>query len=79
MPARIKPSTLDFLSALKRNNRRSWFNNHKDEYVGAKANMASFADELINEMTKHDQLDSLSGQKSLYSIYNDVRFGAGAF
>jgi uncharacterized protein (TIGR02453 family) len=74
MAARINLSTLDFLSSLKRNNRRTWFNQHKTEYLHAMANVEQFMDALIAEMNKHDQLDSISGKKSLYKIYNDLRF-----
>ena len=30
--ARFPPQTLKFLRALKRNNRREWFEAHRDEY-----------------------------------------------
>jgi uncharacterized protein (TIGR02453 family) len=74
MSAGINLSTLDFLFDLKRNNRRAWFNNHKQDYQKALANTEEFIDALIVQMNKHDQLDSQSGKKSLYRIYNDVRF-----
>ena len=31
-PPRFTPHTLRFLRALKRNNRRDWFNTHRDDY-----------------------------------------------
>jgi uncharacterized protein (TIGR02453 family) len=36
--------------------------------------MSGFIDQLIIEMNRHDELDNVSGKKSLYRIYNDVRF-----
>jgi uncharacterized protein (TIGR02453 family) len=36
--------------------------------------MACFVDDLISEMNKHDVLENVSGKKSLYRIYSDVRF-----
>ena len=74
MPATIHPSTLKFLQQLAKNNNRDLFNAHKQAYLDAQQNVSSFADQLIIEMNKHDELDNTSGKKSLYRIYNDVRF-----
>jgi uncharacterized protein (TIGR02453 family) len=70
----IQPATFDFLKRLTKNNNRDWFNNHKDEYLAAQENMINFADGLISRMNEHDQIQTESGKKSLYRIYNDVRF-----
>ena len=74
MPTTIQPATLKFLKDLAKNNNRDWFNAHKQTYLNAQANMSSFIDELIVEMNKHDDIENLSGKRSLYRIYNDVRF-----
>jgi uncharacterized protein (TIGR02453 family) len=39
-------------------------------------NAEEFINSLIGEMNKHDRIETLSGKKSLYRIYNDVRFSA---
>ena len=70
----IHPSTLKFLKDLAKHNDREWFAAHKESYLEAQQNMANFIDRLIIEMNKHDELDNTSGRKSLYRIYNDVRF-----
>jgi uncharacterized protein (TIGR02453 family) len=70
----IQTSTLDFLKRLSKNNNREWFNAHKDQYVETQENMAGFVEGLIALMSKHDQIEVTSGRKSLYRIYNDVRF-----
>jgi uncharacterized protein (TIGR02453 family) len=70
----IKKSTFDFLKKLSANNDRDWFAAHKDQYEQAKMNAEDFVDGLIAIMNRHDQLDTPSGKKSLYRIYNDVRF-----
>ena len=70
----IAQNTLQFLHQLSQNNNREWFTEHKNEYVKAQENMIAFADDFIVEMNKHDQLENVSGKKSLYRIYNDVRF-----
>lgn len=70
----IQPSTFKFLKDLAKNNNRDWFNKHKDVYLAAHLNMCDWVDALLAEMNKHDVLDNVSGRKSLYRIYNDVRF-----
>jgi uncharacterized protein (TIGR02453 family) len=70
----IKKDSIDFLKALAKNNNREWFNEHKDEYLAAHENMIAFADALIKEMNKHDNLETSSGKDSLFRIYKDVRF-----
>lgn len=70
----IEKSTLDFLNALSRNNNREWFKKNKDRYTTAQANVIAWLNELIVEMSKHDQLHTETGKEALYRIYNDVRF-----
>ena len=70
----IKKETLDFLKSLKKNNDRDWFNKHKDRYVEAHENVITFADALLNEMNKHDKIETTTGKNSLFRIYRDVRF-----
>lgn len=72
--AAIKKATLDFLQKLSSNNNREWFNKNKARYEEAKENAELFMDGLIAKMNTHDQLENSSGKKSLYRIYNDVRF-----
>ena len=70
----IDHSTFDFLNKLSRNNNRDWFNQHKNQYLLAQENVRDFVDELIVRMKSHDQLETANAKKSLYRIYNDVRF-----
>lgn len=72
----IEKSTFDFLKKLTKNNDREWFNNHKEEYLHAKENAEQFVDALIVKMNRHDQIETPSGKKSLWRIYNDVRFSS---
>ena len=64
----------NFLSSLKNNNDREWFHDHKELYEKSHLIMIDFAEYLLNEMRKHDDLETISGKKSLYRIYRDVRF-----
>jgi uncharacterized protein (TIGR02453 family) len=70
----IQKSTFDFLRKLSNNNNRDWFAAHKTEYERAKENTEHFVDALINKMNIHDRLENTTGRKTLYRIYNDVRF-----
>ncbi len=70
----IEKDTFLFLKNLSRNNNRDWFNAHKSGYQRAKENTEVFIDALIAKMNTHDQIETPSGRKSLYRIYNDVRF-----
>lgn len=72
--SQLSKSSLQFLKALAENNNRDWFNEHKNSYINAYKNVSDFVDALILEMNKHDVLENSSGKKSLYRIYNDVRF-----
>jgi uncharacterized protein (TIGR02453 family) len=74
MTATIEKSTFDFLKRLKRNNSREWFQKNKSQYLAAQENVSSWVSQLIHEMNKHDQLETISAKESLYRIYNDVRF-----
>jgi uncharacterized protein (TIGR02453 family) len=72
--ALIQKSTLDFLRKLSANNNREWFAVNRSGYEAAKFNVENFADMLIAKMNEHDQIETTSGKKCLYRIYNDVRF-----
>ncbi len=70
----IQSSQFEFLKQLKKNNDRDWFNKHKERYLAEQANVIAFADDLLNEMNKHDVIENESGKKMLFRIYRDVRF-----
>ena len=70
----IEKESIDFLKILSKNNNRDWFNKHKERYSKAHDNIILFADALLTEMNKHDHIETVSGKKSLYRIYKDVRF-----
>jgi len=70
----IPLSSLDFLKALAKNNNREWFNKNKTRYVQEFEGMIGFADALLLEMRKHDNIETPSGKDSLFRIYRDTRF-----
>lgn len=70
----IDEDSINFLKKLSKNNNREWFNEHKDMYQKTHNNIIAFADTLLSEMNKHDQIETESGKKALFRIYKDVRF-----
>lgn len=74
MTAAIEKSTFQFLKELSKHNNRDWFNANKPRYTAAHENMIAFADHLLLEMNKHDNIETHSGKESLMRIYRDTRF-----
>jgi len=72
---KINPETLRFLSALKLNNHREWFQLHKDEYLKVRKNFEEFAEELLEKIKSFDEsLCNIEIKQCLFRIYRDVRF-----
>jgi uncharacterized protein (TIGR02453 family) len=72
--ATFPASSLEFLKELSRNNNREWFAQHKEVYLQELGLMESFAQAMLDRLNRHDVIETLSGKKSLYRIYRDVRF-----
>lgn len=70
----VTQKNFNFLEKLRKNNNRDWFSDHKSEYQTQHEEMISFADSLLQKISSHDQIETVSGKKSLYRIYRDVRF-----
>lgn len=68
---------LNFLNALSLNNDKRWFNEHKDEYLDAKARFEALTEKLILGISEFDQsCAGLTVKDCTYRIYRDVRFSA---
>jgi len=70
----ITPSNLQFLKKLEQNNNRDWFTENKKRYQSEHAEIVAFADALLVKLNEHDMIETVSGKKSLFRIYRDVRF-----
>lgn len=70
----LSKSNLEFLKNLQQNNNRDWFTINKSVYEKHHIETINFADAVLNEMQKHDNIETISGKKSLMRIYRDVRF-----
>src|SRR5436190_15893938 len=66
---------LSFLSKLKKNNNKEWFEKNKPEYLIIKAEFEEFITQLIKETGKFEpSVRSLEARNSIFRIYKDVRF-----
>jgi len=72
---KIDPETLQFLTALKQNNHREWFQAHKSDADQARKNFADFASTLLENLQSFDQnLQNIEVKQCIFRIYRDVRF-----
>jgi uncharacterized protein (TIGR02453 family) len=71
----IKKSTLDFLTAVKCNNNRDWFNANRSLYSVARDNFESFVQEIIDRIILFDPImKGLEAKSCVYRINRDIRF-----
>jgi uncharacterized protein (TIGR02453 family) len=69
------PDTVRFLRALKRNNRREWFQPRKQEYEATvRAPMIAIIDQLAMDFRAFAPELVASPKMSLYRVYRDTRF-----
>ena len=66
--------SLYYLTKLEKNNNRDWFQANKEEYTESHEEVVAFAEKLMDEMSSHDNIELVSGKKSIFRIYRDVRF-----
>jgi uncharacterized protein (TIGR02453 family) len=71
----LQPSILKFLSALKKNNNREWFEIHRKEYEEAKSGFSSFVTGLISSISAFDApIAALQAKDCMFRINRDIRF-----
>jgi uncharacterized protein (TIGR02453 family) len=72
---RFSAETLRFLRALKRNNRREWFNAHRDDYeMHVRQPMTAVVERLAEDFRAFAPELVASPKVSMYRIYRDTRF-----
>ena len=72
---RFSAETLKFLRALKRNNRREWFNAHRDDYERhVRQPMTAIVERLAEDFRAFAPELVASPKVSMYRIYRDTRF-----
>jgi uncharacterized protein (TIGR02453 family) len=73
--ASLPPATLKFLRALKRNNRREWFQPRKDQYdAEVRAPMLALIERLAVDLRDVAPDVVVDPKTALYRIYRDTRF-----
>ncbi|MFB6455797.1 DUF2461 domain-containing protein [Chitinophaga sp. Hz27] len=71
----LQSSTLKFLRALKQHNNKPWFDEHRDEYMAAKADFETLVQQIIDGLQKQDpSMAGLQVKDCVFRIYKDVRF-----
>jgi uncharacterized protein (TIGR02453 family) len=72
---RFSSESLRFLRALKRNNRREWFNAHRDDYeVHVRQPMIAIVTQLADDFRDFGPDFVANPKTSMYRIYRDIRF-----
>lgn len=64
-----------FLSKLKKNNTKEWFDQHRNEYQEIKKEFEQFITELIKEVSAFDEsVKTVEAKKAIFRINRDIRF-----
>jgi uncharacterized protein (TIGR02453 family) len=71
----LQPSTIHFLKQLNKNNNKPWFDANRKIYEAAKADFASFIQQVIDQYGKTDpSVSHLAAKECMFRINRDVRF-----
>jgi len=71
----ITKSTLDFLTEVKCNNNRDWFNANRPKDLEAKENFEVFVQEIIDKIVLFEPImKGLEAKTCVYRINRDIRF-----
>jgi uncharacterized protein (TIGR02453 family) len=66
---------LEFLSLLRDNNNREWFQGNKDLYDRARKEFENFINELIPEIYEFDKsIGMVTARDCLFRLFRDIRF-----
>jgi uncharacterized protein (TIGR02453 family) len=70
----ITKDTLQFLSQLKLNNNKPWFEKHRPAYERAKSEYIAFMTRLAEGIRKIESIPEKEPAKYIFRIYRDIRF-----
>jgi uncharacterized protein (TIGR02453 family) len=71
----IEPQTLKFLSQLKKNNNKPWFDAHRVQYEAARIDFTNFIQLVIDALQKTDTtITGITAKDSQFRINRDIRF-----
>lgn len=65
----------EFLSALRENNNRDWFEEHRPVYAAVRLDFENLVNEVISGIVSFDpSIGALKAKDCIFRIYRDVRF-----
>lgn len=71
----LEPQTLRFLSQLKKNNNKPWFDAHRAQYEASRIDFSNFIQLVINALQKSDiAITGLASRDCIFRINRDIRF-----
>ncbi len=71
----LQSSTVKFLKTLSKNNNKPWFDEHRNEYLDAKADFGNFVATLIKKTAQFDSdIKDLQIKDCVFRINRDIRF-----
>lgn len=71
----LAPQTLQFISKLKKNNNKTWFDAHRTAYEAARIDFSNFIQLVIDSLQKSDPtITGLHSKDCMFRINRDIRF-----
>jgi len=71
----LEQKTLKFLSQLKKNNNKPWFDSHRAQYEAARIDFSNFIQLVIDAVQKSDTtITGLTSKDCQFRINRDIRF-----
>lgn len=71
----LEPQSLKFLTQLKKNNNKPWFDSHRAQYEAARIDFSNFIQLVIDALQKTDTtITGLTSRDCIFRINRDIRF-----
>ena len=71
----VRPTTISFLEKLAKNNNKTWFDKHRDDYQAAKEDYETFVAEVLDGLSVSEPVFKEQQAKDcVFRIFRDVRF-----
>ena len=71
----LEPQTLKFITGLKNNNNREWFEKYRPQYEAARIDFQNFIQLVIDDLQRDDNtITGTTARECLFRINRDVRF-----
>jgi uncharacterized protein (TIGR02453 family) len=71
----LEPQTIKFLSQLKKNNNKPWFDNHRAQYEASRIDFSNFIQLVIDAVQQWDTtITGLTSRDCMFRINRDIRF-----